>query len=69
MAKIDRLLQSAMRMKLTDQFDYIENGEKKFVRISTYGETINTMSDDVFVDFMTAAFSPESIEYRNRGLV
>lgn len=69
MAKIDKLIQSAIRMKLTDQFEYIEDSERKFVRISTYGETMDSMSDDVFMDFMTAAFSPESREYRNRGVI
>ncbi|WKY46541.1 hypothetical protein Q5O24_09095 [Eubacteriaceae bacterium ES3] len=69
MNRMDKLLQSALRMKLSDQFDYIENGEKKYIPISSFGQTIDSMSDDEFVIFLNAAYSPESIDYRNRGLM
>lgn len=54
-----------MKLGIKHQFAYIENGEERFIEISDFQSVMDSMSDDEFIDFMIAAYSAESMAFRN----
>lgn len=49
-----------------DHFEYIQNDEKQSIKISEYKKVLDSMTDEEFIDYMIAAFSPESMALRDR---